>query len=118
MIATNQSMMMQQMTMFAASSLKQAEEKNKSKSMFSKTPEDDEKLFDLLAAGGWRDTKPSMSSFMRRLAKDKDVSVAWSSVRKRTVDWPGLISQKQLVKFFRTGYLVIDIDTCPGGFTL
>jgi hypothetical protein len=108
------------MTMFAASSLKQAEEKNKLKSMFSKMPEEDEKLFSLLAADSWHDHKPRMSSFMWRLVKDKDVTVAWNAVRKRTVDWPGLISQKQLIKFFRTGYLAltIDIDTCPGGFTL
>jgi hypothetical protein len=91
-MVNNQSMMMQQMTMFAASSLKQAEEKKKLKCMFSKTPEEDERLFDFLAADGWHDHKPRMPSFMRRLAKDKDVAVAWNAVRKRTIDWPGLIS--------------------------
>lgn len=118
MLMNNQNMMMQQMTMFAGATLRQAKKSDKAKSMFSKMAEDDERLFDLLAAEDWDDDYPQMSSFMMRIVKDKDVSVAWQSIRKATVDWPGFISEKQVVKFFRTGYLATDIDTCPGGFTL
>jgi hypothetical protein len=55
---------------------------------------------------------------MRRIVRGMDVSVAWQTIRKAMVDWPGFISQKQLVKFFRTGYLATDINSCPGGFAL
>jgi hypothetical protein len=119
MLINNQSMMMQQMTMFAGATLRQAKKSDKAKSMFSKMAEEDERLFDLLAAEDWDDDYPHRSSFMlMRIVKDKDVSVAWQSIRKATVDWPGFISEKQIVEFFRTGYLATDINTCPGGFTL
>jgi hypothetical protein len=111
MLINNQSMMMQQMTKFAGATLRQAEKSDKAKSMFSKMAEEDERLFDLLGAEDWDDDYPQMSSFMRRIVKDKDGSVAWQSIRKATVNWPGFISEKQLVKFFRTGYLATDIDT-------
>jgi hypothetical protein len=49
MLINNQSMMMQQMTMFTRATLRQAEKLDKTKSMFSKMSEDDEILFDLPA---------------------------------------------------------------------
>jgi hypothetical protein len=58
MLINNPNMMIQQMTMFAGATLRQAEKSDNAKSMFSKMSEDDEKLFDLLAEEDWEDDYP------------------------------------------------------------
>jgi hypothetical protein len=118
MMVYNQNLMIQNMSMFSRQVLMTSKQDARKKSMMSKLLDEDEALFRLLSADGWRDNYPEMPAFTTQLMSDKDVSIAWSRLTKKIRNWPGRVSQKQFTKFLRTGYVATDIDECPGGFTL
>jgi hypothetical protein len=114
----NQSLMMQNMTMMAAATIKQQEREDRKKSMMSKLITQDEILFELLTAESWHDDGKGKSEYTQRIMADKDITVAWRMIERTTMSWPGLISQKQIAKFFKSGFIAANIRECPGGFTV
>jgi hypothetical protein len=105
----NQSLMMQNMTMMAAATIKQQEQEDRKKSMMSKLITQDEILFELLTAESWHDDGKGKSEYTQRIMADKEIMVAWSMIAQTTMPWPGLVSQKQIVKFFKSGFIAANI---------
>jgi hypothetical protein len=114
----SQSLMMQNMSMMASSTMNHQQKEDKRKSMMSKIIREDEHLFTLLAAESWDESHPRICTFTRDLMADKDVHVAWAQIKRKIMEWPGLVSQKQMTKFLRSGFIAPDLDEAPGGFTL
>jgi hypothetical protein len=114
----NQSLMMQNMTMMAAATIKQQEREDRKKLMMSKLITQDEILFELLTAESWYDDGKGKLEYTQRIMADKDITVAWRMIERTTMSWPGLISQKQIAKFFKSGFIAANIRECPGGFTI
>jgi hypothetical protein len=118
MMAYNQGLMIQNMSMFARQTMIAQTHNERKILMMSKLLEEDESLFKLLSARDWRNGDPVMPTFKAQLMSDKDADLAWAQVTKKTRNWPGRISQKQFTKFLRTGFVTNKMDECPGGFTL
>jgi hypothetical protein len=114
----SQSLMMQNMSMMASSTMNHQQKEDKRKSMMSKIIREDEQLFTLLAAESSDESHPRICTFTRDLMADKDVHVAWAQIKRKIMEWPGLVSQKQMTKFLRSGFIAPDLDEAPGGFTL
>ena len=104
--------------MMAAASIRQHERDDRKKSMMSKLIIQDERLFELLTAESWHDDGKGKSEYTERIMADKDITVAWRMIERTTMSWPGLISQKQIAKFFKSGFIAANIRDCPGGFTV
>lgn len=109
--------MIQNINALTQKSLRTSRKESKKKSMMSRLSPDAEELFYLLSATSWREKSPRLNSFMRKLVRDKDASKAINMVQSKTVGWTGMISSKQLVQFFSSGYRARNIDHSPGGFT-
>jgi hypothetical protein len=118
MMIYNQGLMIQNLAMFSRQGLVSQQREERKRSMMANLLEEDEALFTLLSADGWRDSKPEMPTFTSKLMAVKDVNIAWARISKKIRTWPGRVSQKQFAKFLRTGFVANDIDECPGGFTL
>jgi hypothetical protein len=118
MMMFNQGLMIQNMTMFSRQHLATQHREDRKRSMMANLLEEDEALFTLLSAVDWRDNRLQMPDFTTKLMYVKDVNIAWARMSKKIRTWPGRVSQKQFAKFLRTGFIVNDIDECPGGFTL
>jgi hypothetical protein len=118
MMIYNQGLMIQNLAMFSRQGLVSQQREERKRSMMANLLEEDEALFTLLSANGWRDSKPEMPVFTSKLMAVKDVNIAWARISKKIRTWPGRVSQKQFAKFLRTGFVANDIDECPGGFTL
>jgi hypothetical protein len=114
----SQSLMMQNMSMMASSTMDHQQKEDNRKSMMSKIIREDEHLFTLLAAESRDEDHPRMCTFTRDLMADKDVHLAWAEIKRRIMEWPGLVSQKQMTKFLGSGFIAPDLDEAPGGFTL
>jgi hypothetical protein len=114
----NQSLMMHNMTMMATATIKQQEKEDRKKLMMSKLITQDENLFELLTAESWYDDVQGKSEFTTRVMADKDITVAWRMIERTTMSWPGLISQKQVAKFFKSGFIASNIRECPGVHSL
>jgi hypothetical protein len=115
----NQSLMMQNMTMMAAATIKQQEREDRKKLMMSKLITQGEIIFEILTAESWHDDGKGKSEYTQRIMADKDITVAWRMIQRTTMSWPGLlISQKQIAKFFKSDFIAANIRECPGGFTI
>jgi hypothetical protein len=118
MMAYNQVLMIQNMSMVARQTMIAQTRDERKKSMMSKLLEEEKSLFKLLSARDLRVDDPVIPTSTTQLMSDKDVNLAWAQVTKKTRNWPGRISQEQFTKFLRTGFVANEIDDCPGGFTL
>jgi hypothetical protein len=101
----NQSLMMQNMTMLASATIKHQDREDRKRFMMSKLITQDEKLFELLTANSWDDRVQGKSEYTTRVMTDKDITVTWRMIERTTMNWPGLISQKQIAKFFKSGFI-------------
>jgi hypothetical protein len=106
------------MSMMASSTMNHQQKEDKRKSMMLKIIREDEQLFTLLGAESWDEDHPRMCTFTWDLMADKDVHVAWAQIKRKIMEWTGLVSQKQMTKFLRSGFIAPDLDKAPGGFTL
>lgn len=90
---------------------------SRKKSMLNRLPEEQVKLYSLLSAKDWHDTKPRINSFTEDLLSDRDPERAWNHLETVSRDWPGEISKTGLVHFLSKGFRASDVDESPGGFT-
>jgi hypothetical protein len=114
----NQQLMMQNISMLSSSSTNLRTREEDRKSMISKIIREDGLLFTLFSAESWREDHPRLSSFTKELMANKDIQVALAQIKRKAMEWPGLISQKQLAKFLRNGFIDPDLEESPGGFTV
>jgi hypothetical protein len=49
---------------------------------------------------------------------NKDIQVALAQIKRKAMEWPGLISQKQLAKLLRNGFIAPCLEESPGEFTI
>jgi hypothetical protein len=90
---------------------------SRKKSMLNRLPDEQVKLYTLLSARDWRDTKPRVNNFTEDLLSDRDPERAWNQLETVSRDWPGEVSKTGLIHFLSKGFRASDVDESPGGFT-
>jgi hypothetical protein len=90
---------------------------SKKKSMLNRLPDEQVKLYTLLSARDWYDTKPRINNFTEDLLSDRDPERAWNQIETVSRDWPGEVSKTGLIHFLSKGFRASDVDESPGGFT-
>ena len=110
--------MMRNLTAITDQQLKRDTKEDKKKSMLSRLLPEAAKLFDLLSAKDWSNSRPKMNPFMKDLCSDKDSQRALRIMRTATKKWSSLVSEKGLLAFFANGFAATEIQESPGGFTI
>jgi hypothetical protein len=90
---------------------------SRKKSMLNRLPDEQVKLYSLLSARNWRDSRPKVNSFTEDLLSDRDPERAWNQLETVSRDWPGEVSKTGLIHFLSKGFRASDVDESPGGFT-
>jgi hypothetical protein len=97
--------------------LEERDRERKKASMLNALGSESQKLFILLSAKDWDDTKPRLNSFMRELVSDKRMARAIEIVHSEMKRWDGTITASGWVQFLSSGYICKSLDDKPSGFT-
>jgi hypothetical protein len=90
---------------------------SRKKSMLNRLPKEQVKLYSLLSARDWHDTKPMINDFTEDLLSNRDPERGWNHLETISRDWPGEVSKTGLIHFLSKGFRASDVDESPGGFT-
>ena len=90
---------------------------SRKKYMLNRLPDEQVKLYTLLSARDWRDSKPRVNNFTEDLLSDRDPERAWNQLETVSRDWPGEVCKTGLIHFLSKGFRASDVDESPGGFT-
>jgi hypothetical protein len=96
--------------------LEDKERDRKKLSMTSRMSPETAKMFTLLLAKNWADTKPESNTFIKLLLEDKGMACAVEIVQSEMKRWDGSVTGNGLIQFLSTGYINKNLDDRPGGF--
>lgn len=111
------SALIQNLSVNTARQIEDKERDRKKASMTSRMSPETEKMFSLLSARDWKDTKPTTNTFVRLLLEDRGMARAVEIVQSEMKRWDGSITGNGLIQFLSTGYINKNLDDKPGGFT-